>query len=148
MKIEIVKKNFVRKGCLAVASILFLLFLYNINQIDKESFFDNEGRNFVKAKVTEIIEDNETESGIYVGNQTVMISILSGEFKGKLLEATSSSSYLYGTHCEVGKKVIAIVSESNGTYVASVYSVDRAAMIYLIIGIFVLTIIVIGGKRD
>lgn len=147
MKIEIVKKNFVRKGCLAVASILFLLFLYNINQIDKESFFDNEGRNFVKAKVAEIIEDNETESGIYVGNQAVMISILSGEFKGKLLEATSSSSYLYGTHCEVGEKVIAIVSESNGTFVASVYSVDRAAMIYLIIGIFVLTIIVIGGKK-
>lgn len=147
MKIEVSKKNFIKKGCLAVASILFVLFLYNINHIDKESFYDTEGRNFVKAKVVEIIEDNETESGSYVGNQTVMISITSGELKGELIEATSSSSYLYGTHCEVGKKVIAIVSESNGTYVASVYSIDRAAMIYLIIGIFVLTIILIGGKK-
>ncbi|WP_310602082.1 YibE/F family protein [Anaerosporobacter sp.] len=147
MKIEICKKNFIRNGCLAVAGILFLLFLYNLNQIEKESFYDTEGRNFVKAKVVEIIEDNETEGGNYIGSQTVMISILSGEFKGELLEANSSSSFLYGTHCEVGKKVIAIVSESNGTFVASIYSVDRAAMIYLIIGIFMLTIILIGGKK-
>ncbi|BBF41871.1 integral membrane protein [Lachnospiraceae bacterium KM106-2] len=141
------KKMILRKGCLLVFGILFLLFLFNINQLKKESFYDTKGRSFVKAEVVKIIKDNKTESGNEIGNQVVTLHVQSGKFKGKKMEANSSNSYLFGAHCTVGKKVIAIVSESKGTIVATVYSVDRAAKIYLIIGIFVLTIILIGGKK-
>lgn len=63
------------------------------------------------------------------------------------MEADSSSAYLYGAHCKKGSKVIALVSEANGSFSASVYSVDREMQVYLIIAIFLLTLIIIGGKQ-
>ena len=50
-------------------------------------------------------------------------------------------------HCKKGSKVIALVSEANGSFSASVYSVDREMQVYLIIAIFLLTLIIIGGER-
>ena len=95
----------------------------------------------------DVIEDNETEDGISIGNQIVSLKLTSGKWKGKTVEATSSSSYLYGAHCKKGSKVIAIVSESQGEMTASVYSQNREMQLYLIIAIFVFTIILIGGKK-
>ncbi|MDD7402775.1 MAG: YibE/F family protein [Butyribacter sp.] len=140
-------KTLIGRGCLIVLGILFLLFLYRYNQIDKVTLYETGGRNFVKAKVTKIITDNEKQSGVYIGDQTVQVKVMSGKWKGKVLEATSSSSYLFGTHCTVGKRVIALVSESEGEFAASVYSADRELAVYLMLAVFVLALIVIGGKQ-
>ena len=140
-------KTIAGRGCLAIAGILFLLFLYRYSQIDKVILYETEGRTFAKAEVMDVIEDNETEDGISIGNQIVSLKLTSGKWKGKTVEATSSSSYLYGAHCKKGSKVIAIVSESQGEMTASVYSQNRVMQLYLIIAIFVFTIILIGGKK-
>lgn len=140
-------KTIAGRGCLAIAGILFLLFLYRYSQIDKVILYETEGRTFAKAVVMDVIEDNETEDGISIGNQIVSLKLTSGKWKGKTVEATSSSSYLYGAHCKKGSKVIAIVSESQGEMTASVYSQNREMQLYLIIAIFVFTIILIGGKK-
>lgn len=140
-------KTIAGRGCLAIAGILFLLFLYCYSQIDKVILYETEGRTFAKAEVMDVIEDNETEDGISIGNQIVSLKLTSGKWKGKTVEATSSSAYLYGAHCKKGSKVIAIVSESQGEMTASVYSQNREMQLYLIIAIFVFTIILIGGKK-
>lgn len=140
-------KTIAGRGCLAIAGILFLLFLYRYSQIDKVILYETEGRTFAKAEVMDVIEDNETEDGISIGNQIVSLKLTSGKWKGKTVEATSSSAYLYGAHCKKGSKVIAIVSESQGEMTASVYSQNREMQLYLIIAIFVFTIILIGGKK-
>lgn len=140
-------KTLLGRGCLIIAGILFLLFLIRYNQVEKTTLYETEGRNFVKAKVTEIIQDNEKKGNTYIGDQKVQIEILSGQWKGKSMTADSSSSYLFGTHCTAGKRVIALVSESDGEYTASVYGSDREFAVYLIIGVFLLLLIVIGGKQ-
>ena len=66
-------KTLIGRGCLIVLGILFLLFLYRYNQIDKVTLYETGGRNFVKAKVTKIITDNEKQSGVYIGDQTVQV---------------------------------------------------------------------------
>ena len=133
-------KKIAGRGCLVVAGILFLLFLCRYNQIKKESLYDTEGRTFAKAEVTDILQDNETKDGIYIGRQLVKLKVTSGKWKGKTMEADSSSAYLYGAHCKKGSRV-------NGSFSASVYSVDREMQVYLIIAIFLLTLIIIGGKQ-
>ena len=138
-------KKIAGRGCLVVAGILFLLFLCRYNQIKKESLYDTEGRTFAKAEVTDILQDNETKDGIYIGRQLVKLKITSGKWKGKTMEADSSSAYLYGAHCKKGSR--ALISEANGSFSASVYSVDREMQVYLIIAIFLLTLIIIGGKQ-
>lgn len=140
-------KKIAGRGCLVVAGILFLLFLCRYNQIKKESLYDTEGRTFAKAEVTDILQDNETKDGIYIGRQLVKLKVASGKWKGKTMEADSSSAYLYGAHCKKGSRVIALISEANGSFSASVYSVDREMQVYLVIAIFLLTLIIIGGKQ-
>ncbi len=141
------KKKIIKGGCLAFAGILFLLFLLFFQGTEKTTLLETEGRNFEKAEVTEILQDNVTESGNIVGTQTVMLKLLSGAHKGELVQANSSSGYLFGAHCEVGMKVVAIVSESGDEMAASVYTYNREPAVWLMVGLFVLALLLIGGKK-
>lgn len=126
---------------------LFALFLYRYNQIDRVGLYDTEGKTFEKAEVVDIIKDNETESGNQIGDQVVSLKLLSGDYKGNTVEAVSSSSYLYGAHCEVGMRVIAEVNESDDTLYVTVYSQDRTWMLYAIVLLFLITLCIIGGRQ-
>ena len=130
-----------------ITGILFLIFLMQYNKIEKTELLSTEGRTFEKAVVTEVISDNLTENGNRVGNQTVRLRLCSGKFKNEKVEAISSSSYLFGATCKKGMKVIALVSESQGEVIASVYSADREFSLYFMIAVFLLVIILIGGKK-
>ena len=115
---------------------VFAVFLYRYNQIERIGLYDTEGKTFEKARVIEILEDNETESGNQIGNQVVSLELLSGDYKGNTVEAVSSSSYLYGAHCEPGMRVIAEVNESDDSLYVTVYSYDRTWMLYAIVLLF------------
>ena len=97
-------KNFLRRGCLVIAGILFLIFLMQYNKIEKTELLSTEGRTFEKAVVTEVVSDNLTENGNRVGNQTVRLKLCSGKFKNEEVEAISSSSYLFGATWSVNHR--------------------------------------------
>jgi len=109
--------------CLLIAGILFLLLFFSFSGIEKTKLLDTDGRNFEKAEVTNVISGNLSNSGS--GKQTVELKLLSGDHKGKIIQATSSQSYLFGAKCKKGMKVIVIINESKGELLASVYSVNR-----------------------
>lgn len=109
--------------------------------------YESEGRSFEKARVVEILQDNVQESGQYVGQQTVLLLLRSGERKGETVTAQSSSSYLYGAHCTPGMNVIASVNESGSELYVTVYSYDRSMILYAIVLLFLLMIWTLGGKQ-
>ena len=100
-----------------------------------------------KRGVVEITDDNLSADGSRAGVQQVKVKIRTGEHKGEILDATSSSSYLYGADCTVGLRVIVIISESENLTTVSVYNYDRGIQLYVIIGIFLVTLGLIGGKK-
>lgn len=129
---------------------LILLFgagIRQINDFEKAELQTTDGRTFVKAQVIDIIKDNLDPEGHRNGYQTVLLEILEGSHKGELLEASSSSSYLYGADCREGMTVIAILSESPNQIYLSVYSYYRTPMLYLIIFLFFLSIFLVGRKQ-
>lgn len=147
-KIDNLPQKGLRRRFLTVLVVLAVgICFYMISQVYRQPLMDTEGRSFVKARVTAVLEDNEQLKGVYIGSQTVQLEILSGEHKGETVEAISSSAYLYGVHCTEGLNVVAILSESNGEKVASVYGYYRAPAIYLMIGLFLLIIWLIGGRQ-
>ena len=115
-------RKYRRHLIILLITVLFALFLIRFNDIDRIGLYSSEGKTFEKARVVEILKDNETESGNQIGNQIVSLELLSGKFKGNIVEAVSSSSYLYGAHCEAGMRVIAEVNESDDSLYVTVYS--------------------------
>ena len=136
-----------RQLIILLVTVLFALFLYRYNQIDRVGLYDTQGKTFEKAEVVDIIRDNETESGNQIGDQVVSLKLLSGDYKGNTVEAVSSSSYLYGAHCKVGMRVIAEVNESVDSFYFTVYSLDSTWMLYAIVLLFLITLCIIGGKQ-
>lgn len=137
----------IKGGCLIIAGILFLLCFLSFHRVEKTTLLETEGRVFEEAVVTKVLSENLTGEGTNAGKQTVQLKILSGEYKGKTVEALSSSSYLFGADCKKGMKVIAIVNESDGELVVTVYSVNRGPMIWLMAAIFAMIVIAVGGKK-
>lgn len=128
-------------------TLLFVIFLYQFNQVDKVELTNTEGRTFEKATVVKIIKDNLQEDDSRIGKQVVLLQLLSGSKKGEIVEATSFSGYLHGADCEEGLKVIVELNIYQDTVVASVYNYDRANMLYLIVGLFIGIIWLIGGRK-
>lgn len=143
--------NWLKKGrrqfIILGITILFAAFLIQLNQVEREGLYETEGKTFEKAKVVEIKKDNTTESGNQIGNQLVSLRLLSGKFRGTVVEAVSSSGYLYGTHCEKGMNVIAEVNEGEDSLYVTVYSYDRTAILCMIVLLFLLTLSLIGGRK-
>lgn len=144
---QVNRKEILRRGCILVGCIVFFLFLYQYNQIEKTTLLTTDNRSFEKAVVTEIVKDNLQESGTRTGEQIVKLKLSTGEKAGEIIEANSSSSYLFGAVCEPGMKVIVLVSTAGDTIAASVYSYDRTFLLYGIVIVFLLTIWLLGGKK-
>lgn len=130
-----------------IITICFIVLLYFVNRIERVSLYESEGRSFEKATVLQVTEDNIQDSGQYLGQQTVILQLNSGEYKGTTVEAYSSSSYLYGAHCVPNMKVIASVNDNEGELYVNVYSFDRSYILYAIVLLFLITIWALGGKQ-
>lgn len=141
------KKNINSKVITFCFLIIFSIFLYFFNNIERVELVNSSGTSYVKAVVNEIVEDNIQEDGSRIGYQKVMLKVLSGKLKGQLIEGTSFAGYLYGADCTVGMKVIASISKYEDNASAAVYSYDRSNIIYIFVGLFLLMLWIIGGKK-
>ena len=142
-----IKLNWKKIAAVVVMAVVYLAVLIVCNDIDKKEIVSTDGRTFEKAVVTEITKDNLYEDGSRAGNQEVILRINSGELKGQEVEATSPDGMLFGATCEVGMKVIAIVSISDGNNLVTVYSQDRSMAIYGFAAFFVLCVCLVGGWK-
>lgn len=121
--------------------------LYCFGRIKKEPMVSTTGYSYEKAVVTEIVRDNLVEDNIRLGSQYLKVKLLSGKYKGQIIDATSSDGSLFGAVCKVGDKVIVSLSVSGNTANAAVYSKDRTKAVIGFVAIFLILICIIGGKN-
>ena len=124
---------------------LFLLLVVRLNQVDKVALVSREGQTFEKGVVTEILQDNVQPDGSRVGEQVVRVLMKTGELKGREIETTSSSGFLFGAPCAVGMKVVVMQSLAGDTVVSSVYAQDREFQILAFAALYLLALCLIGG---
>ena len=127
--------------------LFFLAFVIWINQVDKIPLVSREGQTFEKAVVTEIIQDNLMPDGSRVGEQRVMVRMLTGPKEGEELETTSSSGYLFGAGCTVGMHVVVMQSIAGDTVINTVYTQDREMTIYIFAALYLVVLCLVGGKQ-
>lgn len=133
------KRKAVRQLFIFLFFVLFAVFVWRLNQVQKTELVVRTGQTFEKAVVTNVLQDNLQADGSRVGEQRVRVRILSGTQKGKELDVTSSSGYLFGAACTPGLKVILMQSVAGEATIASVYTQDREWVIYLFAGLYLLS---------
>ena len=103
-------------------------------------------RHFAVAKVTEVVAeqadpDTWTE-GRRLGEQYLRVKILTGEYKGAELEAINYMSAYSNVDCKEGTRIIVRLDEDDR---GEPY--DRGIMLAGLILVFILLLVVIGGKK-
>lgn len=115
-------------------------------QIKRTHIKANNNVVYVKAKVIQIIEDNSGGQP-FGGAQKVSAKITGGQYKGQNCELDNSNSFQRGAFCTTGTKVIAVVKDIDGVITGSVYNYDRTMMVYVLLGLFSLCLVLVGGKK-
>lgn len=137
--------------CLGVIFGLFVGLYIHAHRNDESPQEATEYSEYEFATVTDILSDNcesdETSQGAYRGEQLLIVEVTTGQYKGKTLMAENFVGPIYGGAVELGDSVCLIISTyANGDLRASVYEYNRSIPSYLLVGLFVLVVILVGGK--
>ena len=142
------KKKLIIRLIVIIAGVAAMVLAVNrFYSIEKTEMVSTKGYYYEKAKVVEVTKDNLNSDGVRVGYQLLLVEILSGDYKGEVLEATSAEGNLFGAVCEENDKIIVQLSVSGDNKTVSVYSKDRTVQIFVFIGVFLLLVCLIGGKN-
>ncbi len=143
------KRNTIIKRMLRIILPMVILagIIIGSSTIKRAAIKADNNNVYAKAKVIEVTEDN-SQGQPYMGTQRVIVKITSGRYKGQSCELSNSNTYQRGAFCVEGTKVIALLNETDtGELGGSVYNYDRTMMIYVLLGIFAVCLILIGGKK-
>ena len=132
---------------MAVALALTTLLALLLQNVQKTELINRTGQTFEKGVVTEVLVDNLQPDGTRVGEQRVAVRMTTGVRKGQVIEMTSSAGYLFGATCTPGLRVIVMQSVAGDTTVSSVYSQDRGGVLLLFAALYLVALVVIGGKQ-
>lgn len=138
---------FLRWGLPMLIICIFLIFVFSINQIDKTQLVSRDGQTFEKGVVTQILQDNLQSDGSRLGEQVVLVKMLTGVREGQIIETTSSAGYLFGAPCRVGMHVVVMQSVAGESTISSVYAQSREWVIYIFAALYILILCLVGGKQ-
>lgn len=104
-----------------------------------------------RGVVTQILADSTVSDpvadGGFRGEQLLLVEVTSGQYKGETLQVSNFVGPLYGDPLLVGDSaVLAISTYSDGSHFATVYEYDRLVPLAVLLGVFLVTAVLIGGK--
>ncbi|MBE6982444.1 MAG: YibE/F family protein [Ruminococcaceae bacterium] len=145
------KNKILTAAVLFVAVILFVIGYFLAKAPEENTIDAEEYAEYEKGEVTMIISDNSVqnpdEDDSWRGEQAMHVKITSGQYKGQTMLATNYIGPLYGDPLEVGDNVVLIISTyANGDHTAEVYEYDRSTPIWIVVGLFLLIAVAVGGK--
>lgn len=141
------KNQFKRLLQVLLPMVLLVGIILGSALLPKETLGSDADYVYAKATVT-AVEKDYSGGEAFQGIQLVRVTVTSGEFKGRGCQLQNPNDYQTGALCVEGTKVIALLHENeDGTLSGSVYNYDRTGMVYLLLGLFALTLIAVGGWK-
>lgn len=137
---------------LSVCIVLFLLcagWLHSGRQEKDPSA--SEFAEYENGKVIEVLSDNtyqdETADKAWRGEQMLTVQVRTGRYKGETLLTYNYVGPIYSVPVKAGDNVTLIISTyADGRHTASVYEIDRSSGILILLAIFAIIAIFVGGK--
>lgn len=146
-----------RKWSLITSVAMLLIFLAAagaLNRPDPEEVLSSaQKRIFAVAKVTDVLSDNAAPDrwteGRRIGVQQLEITLLTGKYKGTVLEADNYVNAYYNVDAKLGTRVIVRLdyNDSGELYVVSIPNYDRSRVLMIALLAFALLMILVGGRQ-
>ena len=153
MKVTKLSRQKIIKGFVVVLLFAgFLSVLYWANH-DKPGYYREErtGIIFERAKVLEVLEDNtiidETTENIRRGDMLLRLEMLTGDYRGDIVETQNYFGTYYNVYVTKGDTVIVRVDSTEDSFRVSIYNHERTNVLIGFVLLFFLSLIIIGGKQ-
>lgn len=131
-----------------------MIFMVLIIMFSAISFADGEEFDFIvyTEKATVLFVDNQGSdpNEVYDMEQKVVLKVTSGKFKDQTFEISNflSGSYVYDIPVEKDDKVVVHIEEyTDGHVTVNVSDYVRDNYVYLLVALFVLSIVLVGRKK-
>lgn len=137
---------------LLLAVLVLSAFLLRGTEEEREATAARK-RIFAVARVTEVLADNAAvdtwTEGRRIGEQYLEIEVLSGQFKGAVLETINYLNAYANVDCREGTRIIVRLDyDDNGEpYVVSIPNYDRGSVMALLLAAFAAILVLTGGKK-
>lgn len=133
------------------AAILFVVAYKLAAPAQEESIAAEDYAEYERGTVTMILSDSTEQDASsdnsWRGEQLLLVEVTSGQYKGQTLQVSNYVGPLYSVPLEVGDSAVLIISTyADGTHLATVYEYDRMVPIIIIIALFVIATVAVGGK--
>ena len=148
--------NWLALVILAVCSVLFGILLVNAREgrIYNPQLMETETMTVEKAEVLNISKDTvevsrDNPDGKGTGNQRVLIRLLTGAHAGETHELYYMVGLYVGTRVSEGDRITVfqqVDGETGEILELSFSQYDRAWAVWVVVGIFLLTVLLVGGK--
>lgn len=137
---------------LALAAILFCALLYYANH-DRPTYAssDTSGTEYEVGRVTGVLSDDKVEDesveGQWLGSMELQVEVLTGRYKGEIVNVTNYFSALYNVRAEQGDKVSIRIDTTDSGYQVSIYNYYRVPQMAVSVAVFLLLLVLVGGKK-
>ena len=145
--------NWISLVVLAVAAVVFSVLLVTANQGVTSKSELTDGTYLEEAEVINVSRDTVSPDRYKLeenelGTQLLLVRIKTGLFAGETVEVKNNIEVFSGTQLKTGDRIILGLSVVDGAINnTGVYQYDRGVTIWLLLGLFVLITIVVGGKK-
>ncbi len=123
--------------------------LYFVSHPIEYRMYNTGGVTYERATVVDILEEQlePSSDGRMLGQQTALVSMRSGQFKGEELEVKSYLSTSHNIPIAVGDQIILYQATAGSSAVIQVYGYDHT-LDYLLCGlIFLVLMALVGGRK-
>ena len=106
---------------------------------------------YESASVDQILSDSTekdpaSDNG-YRGEQLLLVTVRSGDYKGQQMQVYNYVGPLYGGPLKVGDRATVLISTySDGTVNATVYEFDRLIPLAIVVALFIAAAVAVGGR--
>ena len=145
------RKN--RLSCLILAAAVVLFFAVRAAAVSREPS-QSRGEDYAEYErgvITDVLADNtetdEVSDGGYRGEQLLLATVRTGQYKDETMQVSNFVGPLYGQPLQAGQSAVLLISTyADGTHTATVYEYNRAVGLAVIVGLFLLVTVAVGGK--
>ena len=148
-------KNYIAKNkwsiiILALAAVIFIaarIWAAPENDTQQASEYAEYEKGVVTQVLTDNTEPDEVAEGNERGEQTLLVEVTSGRYKGETLKVSNFAGPLYGVPVSEGDGVVMIISTyKDGSHTATVYEYNRIMALVIVVLLFVAATVFVGGK--